>query len=791
VVDVTTFSPGVQQALGAQDVDRESAMQAFGRAIATLRDEAVRARQTSGIETLWMKYEEAYLGIDDSNRSQFGGARWAKPNTMAAPVTSDSGGKGDPTRSTAYVRLTSRYVDAGAAKIGEITDPVDDKPFKLDPTPVPDLIEGKEDKRQVMRDGQPIMRKPGPDDMPEPDMMGGPSPEPPESVPLTVADLARFESEKAEKAADKAATRIYDWLVECKHSVQMEKVREDMARIGTGVLKGPVPETVKAKAVVLDEATGTVSLKMVKKTVPVTRWVDPWNLFPFEDCGENIHDGGGVFERDFLSPASLRRLKGQPNYVSHLIDRVLEEGPDKALVESANPGQRNKDIARKRFTVWYFYGEVSRSDVASFNPELHGQLAARENDDEKEPVFAIVTMVNDTVIKLVQNPLETGSFPYHVGRWRRRSGSWTGVGVAEQLDVPQAIVNGSTRAMLNNGGQSAGVVTVVNRKMLEPMDSGGWTMTPGKMFGTVEGDDGITDDVRKAFAFFTVPNVTGPIMSIAEYGFKLAEESTNIPLISQGQSGKTTPDTFGGQQLQDNNANQLLRAVGKGIANDITNPLVDMMYEWLLLDPEVPKEEKGDFQVNTNAAAAMIERAIQDITIMQMGAMVVNPVFKKSPQRWFDAMCRTKRIDPREFDLTEEEKREMAQGQQPPPPIAVAQINAASREKVAQSHDQATVAKMKADTDRDQVYVAAETERTRAESEGRMAELTIKRELALLDYANKRNITLDKVKADLAQTAMELNLQRELSGKDGKGPQVADPAIEPAGRAPEGEAFQR
>ena len=34
------------------------------------------------------------------------------------------------------------------------------------------------------------------------------------------------------------------------------------------------------------------------------------------------------------------------------------------------------------------------------------------------------------------------------------------------------------------------------------------------------------------------------------------------------------------------------------------------------------------------------------------------------------------------------------------------------------------------------------------------------------------------------------DLQRELAGKDGKGPQVADPVVEPEGRAPEGEAYQ-
>ena len=39
--------------------------------------------------------------------------------------------------------------------------------------------------------------------------------------------------------------------------------------------------------------------------------------------------------------------------------------------------------------------------------------------------------------------------------------------------------------------------------------------------------------------------------------------------------------------------------------------------------------------------------------------------------------------------------------------------------------------------------------RTQAEHQARMAELNIRRELAMLDYANKREITLEQIKADL------------------------------------------
>jgi hypothetical protein len=280
-------------------------------------------------------------------------------------------------------------------------------------------------------------------------------------------------------------------------------------------------------------------------------------------------------------------------------------------------------------------------------------------------------------------------------------------------------------------------------------------------------------------------------MSVVEYGFKLAEEHSSIPLITQGQSGDTTPDTFGGQQLQDNNANQLLRDVGFGLNDTVTTPLVDDLYEWLLLDPDVPDDEKGDYQVDTSGALALIEKSLQDQTILQMGAMVLNPAFGLHPARYAEAWLRSKRLVPSDFQFTDEEKKRMAEAPPPEDPtVTAAKIRAEATVAAAQSRDQLTAEKIRVDQDRDTMHLKAQTDRTMAERESNLQELALRRELAMLDYANKNGINLDKVKADLAKTAMELNLQRELAGKDGKGPQVAEPLVEPEGRAPEGMAYQ-
>lgn len=760
--------PEVQAAIKAPEAGHAERLVAFSLTIAALRDDAVKARKESGIEDVWTQCEEAHLGIDDENRQEFSGARWAKPTTMDAGLIK-VGNSSDSVRSTAFVRLTSRYVDAGAAKLGEIALPVDGRPFSLKPTPVPELLEAMEDESQVIVAGQPQFKAPEAE---------GEQPQ-----PLTVADLAKNEQAKADKSAEKAAKRIHDWMVEYGHTGEMRKVIFDGARIGVGVLKGPYPEMTSTRAVTRT-ATG-VTVEIVEKTQPAARWIDPWNFYPSRDCLEDVHKCDYAVERDKISESGLEALKDQPGYIADEIDKVIAEGPGGRREENGNPVERGAaQRAKTLYDIWYFYGTVSRKDL-----EVTNAAAAARVPEGKNRVFAIVTMVNDRAIKVAVSPSKSGRKPFKVFNWRRRLGYWAGVGVAEQIRLPQRIANSATRAMLNNAGKSAGGIHVVDQQQLYPMD-GSWTVTPDKYFGKTP--SATMDDVRKAFASFTLPNTTPQLMTVIEYAFKLAEESSNIPLITQGQSGDTTPDTFGGQQLQDNNANQLLRDVGFSLAEGITNPLVDDLYDWLLQDPDVPADEKGDHRVDTNGAVAMIERAMQDQTIMLMAPMVENPAFGLNPKRWAEAWMRTKRLNPSDFQNTAEEQEQIDSAPPPKAPaVEAAEIRAQAQVEVAKSRDALTAERNRADVDRDTAFNESLNERERLAQQYRLEELRLKRDIALMDMAKAERISLQEAKTRLADTTIKVNAQRELAGLDGKGPQVATPPTEPPGQAPDGEAYQK
>ena len=814
----------VTEALASHEERNEERLKALELALIGKRSEAIAARKSSGIEEVWFKAEEAYLGIDATNRGSFQNAKWAKPTTMDSPIKTETARRNQgEVQSTAFVRLTSRYVDAGAAKLSEILLPADEKAFSFTNTPVPEIITKLKDTSQAIHNGVPLERDPRPGELapgaalpgavpsapiasaapaasgPLPNMGTGiPNP----GIPITVKDLAEEAIEKASASAKKAEKRIHDWMVESRFRAEGRKVVFDASRCGVGVLKGPFPRESVSKA--YDEATK--SIKVNRKVVPAYAWTDFWNIYPDPACGESIRDGDHLFEYDQFTQKQLRKLKGAPGYNAKAIDFVISQGPMGASKDSIKPGET---LNKFRYPIWHYYGTIKREDMIAA-----GGLKPDQETDKTE-FYAICTIANDTLIRATINPLDSGEMPYHSVPWQRRPGHWAGVGVGEQLEMPQNAINAAIRALFNNAGKSAGSIIVHDQGSIVPAD-GSPVVTPDKLY--YRAPDSTVDDIRKAFAFFSVPNMTPQLMQVIDLCLKLAEEVTNIPLVTQGQSGTTSPETYGATQLQNNNANQLLRSIGYAFDDYITEPVVNQSYEYLLLDPKVPADEKGDWHIDAHGSVALVERAIQDETVTQMGQFAIQPAFGVDPKRWFAEFSKTKRLNPKNFQYTPEEQAKIdAQPKPAAPAIEVAKIRSADADKALAAEDKLaqmqaqldkaiadaanatkeSVAALKkemdekrivVDTDRDRAYVEAETARTTNQHLERMKELEIKERLATLEYANKRELNLNDVKADLAKTSMTLNVQRELAAAD-RGAEVAKAAAEPPGKASPGKGF--
>lgn len=808
----TQLDPDLPDALNDEEFsameDRAQRLRDLSLLLVSKRQEAVDGRASSGVEEIWTEDEEAYEGIDDANRSE---SRVMKP-------TSSSGGlmrtrAASVTRSTVFIRLTTQYVDSAAARVSDMLLPTDDRCFEIKATPVPDLMGLLDDQTPVTENGLPAIRPATPQDT---NVIQGPNNVP--AVQITVGDKAQQELDKANESAKKAQTQIDDWLVECQWHAEKRKSIHDRAKLGVSVMKGPFPQ--KKRTTKMQMVSGRSALVVLEEIKPASKRIDPWNFYPDPACGEDIHNGNYTFEKDFLTDKQLRALVGVPGYLEEEIKECLKEGPQKAYAEgNKKKNQADSDL----YQVWYYHGEIKIADLRAAGYDFQGEDEGKSDEDS---LPAVMTMVNDRVIKAALNILDSGSFPYDVCVWQVRSGSWVGLGVARQLREAQGGLNAAVRNLMDNAALSGGPMLIVNRNLIQPVVKGDWTLTPRKVFETTEDADNTTD-VRQALVAVNIPSMQNELMQIIEFFLKMAEQTTGMPMLLQGQTGNA-PDTLGGQLLANNNASTVLRRLARLDDDCSTEPHIRRYYEYLLLHGD-DDSAKGNFQIDARGSSALVERDIQNHATLQILQFATNPAFGIDPYKAAAEAMKAQRLDPKRFQISEEEMEQRKKNPPPPAPVVqaaqVREQGATQRLQMelqadAQAAGQAgqgaapdtslQVAQIRRETELDKAQLNRQTDleelRLRQEEarEQRAHELQMKlmeRDITLMKFSEQRQQTLEETKKQLADTAMRLSTQKELSNQAlaadlhkhhnpaPPAPQVATPPTEPIGRAEPGNAF--
>lgn len=723
----------VQELFKQQEVERLERLEAFGHALGKKRQDAIAGRASSGIETIWLEDEEAYEGIDEAT----GGTIQDKPRS-ASGDSSYRGRANNVMRSTVFLNITRPYVDAASAKVSEMLLPTDDRNWGIKPTPIPELSSASKKAIPIMGlDGfQKDFQTQNPD--------GSIS-----RKPMTVGDFALQAMKEATEKAERAEKRIDDWLIECQYHAEVRKVIEDAAKLGTGILKGPVPTRKKRKVVVSNDQD--MAIEIHSAIVPTSKRVDPWNFYPDPTCGECIHNGSYVFERDELTGKQLKDLKDIPGYEASQIDEALREGPGMKMANRL--GRTDTQIDKEKFEVWYFYGLVEKNDLKL------SYKKAEEHDCEKIP--AIITMVNDRVIKAAVNPLDSGEFPYDVMTWQRRANDWTGIGVARHIRTPQRMLNAATRNMMDNAGLSAGPQIIMRRNVVEPAD-GRWEISPRKLWFVNEEVD--MRSVNDAIMSINIESKQAELMGIIQFAQKMAEDVTGLPILMQGQQG-AAPETVGGMQMLFNNASTVLRRIARLFDDNITEPHIRRYYEWLMIYGDDP-EEKGDFSIDARGSTALVERDIQNQALIQLGAFVADPEYGIDKRKWFMEVTKAQRLDPRKFTIPDEEleqrMQQMAQAQPQDPRVVAAQASIQTAQIRAESDVQRE--SIQAQTDMQELEFRRETQAL--DNQARMQELMMQREIEIMKLAQQQNVSVATIKAQLADTAMKLRTQKEMQDKE-------------------------
>lgn len=662
--------------------------------------DAMASRESSGIEAVWQEDADQYDGIDPLVGDGKTDAQQTRGNQQAG------------SRSKVVLNITKPKTDAAVARVQEMLVPNDDKPWELKPTPIPELVEAADSKSQQML------------------TLG-------DGSQATAEDVAKTVMAKATKATEAMTDWVEDQFVEGSVYAEMRKVIRSAGRLGTGVLKGPFPVLRESRKWTTTQ--GITALSVVAKTAPTSKSLDVRDLFPDPACGENIHNGSYVVERDYATARQLKKLaksvnaEGQPEYDSEAIAAALIEGPPSRARDSARfRPQAGESVSESDvFELYYYYGDVDPDTLLEMGvPE--GTI--RPEDVALESVPAIVTMLNDRPIKAAVNPMETGEFPFDVFPWEVVEGQPWGRGVPRKMGVAQRMMTAATRAMLENAGLSAGPQVAITEGALTPMD-GRYEITGRKLWKFKPNE--FIAKIQDAMNVWNIDSAQEQLAAIIQFALQMADELTNLPLLLQGmdQPGKA-PDTLGAQQMRQSNANAPLRVIAKQFDDYLIARHLRAYYDWGM--QFAPENCRGDMQVNARGSTALVQREIAREFYAQAYPLSQRPGSRIDPDKLDAEIFRSNGVSFESVCFTDEEwaQRQEAMKNQPPP--ADPRIEAAQ---------------IRADFERERLEFMKQDHEADRQMQAKVKDIEF--EIQALEFAGQKQISLETLKAMLAAKTID------------------------------------
>ena len=408
-------------------------------------------------------------------------------------------------------------------------------------------------------------------------------------------------------AAKKMEKKIHDQLTESGASVHLRSMAFEMALLGTGVMKGPF--AVDKEYPNWNEEG---EYDPLIKTVPECNHVSVWNFYPDPEA-TSMSDAEYVVERHKMSRTQLRALKQRPYFMDDGIDMAVAKGPDytqKHWEMTMDDDQAQPDS--ERWEVLEFWGYVDTDML-----EEHGVNVPRELKDLDE-VSANVWVCNGEVLRMVLNPFKPARIPFYAVPYEHNPYSFFGVGIAENMDDTQTLMNGFMRMAIDNAALSGNLIVEVDETNLVPGQD--LNIYPGKIFRRQGGAPG------QAIFGTKFPNVAGENMQLFDKARVLADESTGFPSFAHGQTGVSgVGRTASGISMLMSAANGSIRTVVKNVDDYLIRPLGKSFFAFNM-QFDFDADIRGDLEVRASGTESLMANEVRSQRLMQFLQVAQNPV---------------------------------------------------------------------------------------------------------------------------------------------------------------------
>ena len=411
----------------------------------------------------------------------------------------------------------------------------------------------------------------------------------------------------AEVSAKKMQKQIYDQLEESQARKELRQAAFECALFGTGIMKGPF--AVDKEYPNWDEE-GNYSPTI--KTVPKTSAVSLWNFYPDPDAN-NMEEAEFVIEKHKMSKSQMHALKRRPFFRKSEVDVAIQFGENyiKDDWEQAMEDDR-QETRTERYSVLEFWGNVDTEILINHGIDIDDELK------DLPQVSANIWVCNGRVLRCVLNPFTPAFLPYYAVPYEINPYSFFGVGLAENMDDTQTLMNGFMRMAVDNAALAGNLILEVDETNLVP----GQNLTdfyPGKVIRREGGAPG------QALFGTTFPNVAPENLQLFDKARQLADESTGLPSFAHGQTGVSgVGRTASGISMLMSAANGSIRTVVKNVDDYLLAPLGKAFFRFNMqfnFDPEI----KGDLEVKAMGTESLMANEVRSQRLMQFLSIVQNP----------------------------------------------------------------------------------------------------------------------------------------------------------------------
>jgi hypothetical protein len=454
----------------------------------------------------------------------------------------------------------------------------------------------------------------------------------------------------AQKAARRMQKLIHDQIEESNGAAEIRSALLESALLGTGVIKGPFNFDKKLHK--WNTENGKREYKPISVRVPRIEFVSCWDFFP-DPSATNTEECEFIIHRHKMNRSQLKALRHLPYFDEDAIRECLLMGAnyeEKYYEAQLRDNTQSETAENTNYEVLEYWGVMDAESARQAGIELP------EDVDELDEIQINAWTTGNKILRAVINPFTPYRIPYHSFPFERNPYNFFGVGVAENMDDSQQIMNGHARMAIDNLALSGSLVFDVDESALV----GGQSMEiyPGKIFRRQAGMPG------QAIHGLKFPSTANENMMMFDKFRQLSDEQTGIPSYSHGQTGvQSMTRTASGMSMLLGAASLNVKTVVKNLDDFLLKPLGEAYFQWNMQFFEGMLDVKGDLEVRATGTNSLMQKEVRSQRLTTFLQTVQNPAVAPFVKisKLISELAYSLDLDPDELLNNQEEAAMMAQ----------------------------------------------------------------------------------------------------------------------------------